>query len=169
MAQPEASAPRSWRGWTRGEGIIVVAGILLVADLLLLPWHHYALNVDVGNLGIDLPTFSLDRNGVQSPNAGFGIAALLLTVLMVVLVLAAKARATPPTLGQLHLIAGPGVLGLLLAKLFSNDEFLGSGAWLGVLLAMGLAVGGYLASQDTSGNPGTTVGRNPEAGPVSPT
>lgn len=166
MAQPEAVARRSWRGWTRGEGVVVVAGILLVADLLLLPWHHYALNVDVGNLGIELPRFSFDRNGVQSPNAILGIAALVLAALMVVQVLAAKASPAMPKLGQLHLIAGPAVLGLLLAKLFSNDDFLGSGAWLGVLLGIALAVGGYLLSQEASGYAGRTVGGTPQAGPV---
>lgn len=164
MPEPAGPARQSRRAWTRGEAIVVVAGVLLAADLLLLPWHHYALDVDVGNLGIDLPSFSYDRNGVQSPNAWLGMAALGLAVFMVVQVLTAKASPAMARLGELQAVAGPAVLGLLLAKLFTNDEFLGRGAWLGVLLGTGMAVGGYLCSQEAPAPRPATGGASPAGG-----
>src|SRR5205085_1865174 len=44
---------------SRGERIIVVAGVLLVIDLLFLPWH----SVTVPYIG------SVDSNGISPPNA----------------------------------------------------------------------------------------------------
>lgn len=141
---------RSWRGWTRGEGLVVVAGILLIADLVLLPWHHYALNVNTGDLPIELPTFALDRTGVESPDAQLGIGALVLAGVMVVQLLAAKATSAVPKWAFLHLIVGPAAFGLLAAKLLSDDQFLGAGAWLGQLLGAALALGGYFFSQEAA-------------------
>lgn len=148
MAEPDIAARRVWNGWTRGEGIVIVAGTLLVVDLLVLPWHHYFVNVDTPNLGIELPTFSYDRTGVQTPNAGFGIAALVLALAMVGQVAAAKFRPAVPRMGSVHLVLGPAVFGLLLAKMLTDDNFLGMGAWLGLLLGAAVAVGGYLLSQE---------------------
>lgn len=138
---------------------------MLIADLVLLPWHHYALNVDTGGLPITLPSFALDRTGVESPDAQLGIGALLLAGLMVMHVLAAKASSAVPRLAFLHLIVGPGALGLLVAKLLSDDEFLGPGAWLGVLFGAALALGGYLVSQEAALMAGGTVGGT-AAGPA---
>lgn len=148
MAEPKVVVPRTWKGWTRAEGIVIVAGILLALDLLLLPWHHYFVNVDTPNLGIELPSFSYDRTGVQTPNPGFGVGALVLSLAMVVQVVAAKFVRAVPKMRDIHLVLGPAVLGLLLAKMFTDDNFLGTGAWLGVLLGVAMAVGGYLLSQD---------------------
>lgn len=150
MAEPEVATSRTWKGWTRGEGLVVVAGVLLAVDLLVLPWHHYFVNVDTPNLGIDLPTFSYDRTGVQTPNPGFGIAALVLTLAMVTQVVAAKFLRAMSRMGQIHLVLGPAVFGLLLAKMVTDDNFLGTGAWLGLALGAAVAVGGYLLSQEPS-------------------
>lgn len=126
----------------------MVAGALLVADLLVLPWHHYFVDANTPELGIELPTFSLDRTGVQTPNSGLGIAACVLAAAMVLQVLLAKARSTIATWPTFHLVAGPAALGLLVAKLLVDDNFLGTGAWLGLLLGLGVAIGGYLLSQE---------------------
>ena len=165
MAEPGAGPRRSWRGWTRGEGLIVVAGVLLIADLVTLPWHHFATNynfpdigIDLGELGVDLPRFALDRTGIQSPDGNLGIAALVLAGLMVVLVLAAKVNPGLRRHSQIHLVAGPAALGLLTAKFLSNDHYLGSGAWGGMLLALGLAIGGYMLSQESSVGAGGRAG-----------
>jgi len=141
---------RTLRGWTRAERIVVVAGVLLIADLLLLPWHHYALNLDVGNLGIHLPRFAYDRSGVQAPDAAFGVIALFGASLMVLQVVGAKVVPAVAPLARFQLVAGPAVLGLLIGKLISNDDFLGRGAWLGLLLGVGMTVGGCLVSQQVS-------------------
>ena len=42
-------------------------------DLLILPWH----SVDLGGLQLDVDT---TRSGVQDPNGGYGVAAVLLTI-----------------------------------------------------------------------------------------
>ncbi len=124
----------------------MVAGLLLVVDLLALPWHHYHL--DINDLGLDLPAFDLQRTGVQDPQAGFGIVAAGIALGMVVHTLAAKATATLPRAEQVHLVAGAVVLGLVLAKLLADREFLGTGAWAGTALALALAYGGFALSQE---------------------
>jgi hypothetical protein len=141
------------RRWTRGELVVCVAGALLVLDLFLLPWHHFALNLDLEKFGVKVPAFSYDRNGVQNPHAFFGVAALVVTVGMMLQIVAAKVSAAVPRLEQIHLIAGPVVLGLLTAKLLANNDYLGRGAWIGMLLAAAVAYGGFALSQETAGAP----------------
>jgi len=169
MAEPPVITRPTWRGWTRGEGLIVVAGVLLAADLVLMPWHHYALHVDVSNLGVSLPQFAYDRSGVQNPGALLGVASMTIAVLMTLQVVAAKARPAVARLAVAHLVAGPAALGLLIAKLLSDDTFLGTGAWLGLLLGAALGLGGYMRSQESSALPETTLSGGPPSGPLTPT
>jgi hypothetical protein len=143
-------AGRERRQWTRGERIVVAAGVLLIADLVAMPWHHFSLDVELQQFGIEVPSFTFDRRGVQNPQAFFGIAALVVTAAMVLLVLGAKFSAAVPRWEQVHLIAGPVVLGLLVAKLIANNAFLGIGAWIGTGLAAVLAFGGFLLSQEVT-------------------
>lgn len=160
MADADAPA-RGGRRWTQGERITIVMGLLLVGDLLLLPWHHFAIDVSAAkSLGVTLPSFSYDRNGAQAPHAYFGIAALILAAGMVIQIVATKVSAAVPRLSQIHLIAGSAILGLLLAKLLSNDQFLGAGAYVGVLLGAGLAFGGFLLSQEADAAAGPAVSRS---------
>ena len=154
----DADAPaRAWRGWTRGETIVVVAGALLVVDLVAAPWHHFAIDVNLEQFGVELPSFSLDRRGVQDPQAFFGIASAVMATLMVIHVVAAKLSSSVPRAEQVHLIAGAVVLGLVVAKLLANNDFLAIGAWLGIALAAALAYGGFLLSQETNADTGRTV------------
>ena len=136
------------RRWTRGEVVIVVAGILLAVDLVTLAWHQYRL--DTADLGIDLPAFNLERTGIQSPQAAFGIAAAAIAVAMAAHILLAKLGAGLPRLEQVHLVAGAVALGLVLAKLLADREFLATGAWAGTALAFALAYGGFVLSQESS-------------------
>jgi hypothetical protein len=149
--------PRTGRGWTRGEAIIVIAGALLIADLLFAPWHRFAINVDLEQFGVELPSFRLDRRGVQNPQAFFGIASAVLAGLMVLQVVAAKVLPAVPRAEQVHLVAGAVVLGLIVAKLMANNDFLGTGAWIGIALAAALAYGGFLLSQETTASTGRRV------------
>lgn len=143
-----ALAPSGWRSWRRSEALIVVCGALLALDLLVLPWHHYFVDVPTGNLGLNLPTFSYDRTAVQSPYNGFGIAALVIALAMAVYTLVAKVSPVVRRLEQVHLVAGPTVLGLLLAKMLVDNAFLGTGSYLGVLLGAGVALGGFLLGRE---------------------
>ena len=128
--------------------VIVAAGVLLAVDLVTLPWHDYHL--DRADLGLDVPPFDLERTGVQSPQAAFGIAAVGLALGMAVHILLAKFTSALPRLEQVHLVAGAVVLGLVLAKLLADREFLGTGAWAGTALAFALAYGGFALSQESA-------------------
>jgi hypothetical protein len=67
---------------------------------------------------------------------------------------AGRAGATdqpPSAFGQqLPLIAAPAVFGLLVAKLAVNRDYLGYGAWIGVVLAAIFAYGGVLLSKESA-------------------
>ena len=136
----------------RGERIVVATSVLLVLNLALLPWHHYRL--DIGELGVQVPSFSLKRTGVQSPYAAFGIGALVVAVGMALHTVALRLSPAVPRLDQVRLVAGAVVLGLVVAKLLANRDYLGIGAWLGTALALGVACGGIALSQDSSGRSG---------------
>lgn len=139
------------RGLSRGEATVIVAGTLLVLDLLVAPWHDFGVDVsELRQFGIELPSFHLRRRGVQSPNAFFGIAAAVIAALMVADLLAARLSPAVPRIEQIHLVAGAIVLGLVVAKLLANDDFLAVGAWLAIGLAAALAYGGFLLSQETA-------------------
>ena len=130
---------------TQGERIVLIAGVLLIIDLLFFPWHK----IDLGGLvGVDV-----SRSGIESPNGFYGVLALLVTVVMVGQIVAAKlANANMPDMpiswGQVHLIAGIVVLVLLLIKLIVETDFLGFGAYLGLLLAAALAFGGFTINKE---------------------
>lgn len=145
------------RRWTRGETLVVVAGALLVLDLVFAPWHRFGIDVDLEQFGVELPSFRLDRRAVQNPQAFFGIASAVVATLMVVHIVATKVVSSVPRSEQLHLVAGAVVLGLVVAKLLANNSFLAIGAWLGIALAAALAYGGFLLSQETNTGTGRTV------------
>jgi hypothetical protein len=128
---------------TRGDKIVLGAGVLLILDLLAFPWHKITV------AGI----ISVNRTGIQSPNSFYGILALLLVIVMVVQVAVSKlSTAKLPDLpipwSQVHLIAGIAVFALLLLKLLVETSYLGFGAFLGLLLGAGVAFGGFTISQE---------------------
>lgn len=127
---------------TKGDRIVLGAGVLLILDLLVLPWHK-----------ISLVIVDVTRTGVQSPNGFYGVVALLLALVMVAQVAVSKlTTATLPQLpvpwSQVHLFAGIAAFALLLLKLLVETSALGFGAFLGLILAAGLAFGGYTINQE---------------------
>lgn len=119
------------------EKIILGAGIVLIIDLVFFPWHDF-----------DLVLVSITRSGIESPNSFWGILALLVTIAMVALIVVtkfttAKVPDLPVPQSQAMFIAGNVVLALLALKLLSETESLAFGAFLGILLAAGLAYGGF--------------------------
>lgn len=129
---------------TKGDKIVLGAGLLLIIDLLFFPWHKITL------AGI----IDVRRTGVQSPNSIYGVLALLLALVMVVQVAVArfstaKLPEIPVPWGQVHLIAGVAAFALLLLKLLVETSSLGFGAYLGIILAAALAFGGYTISQES--------------------
>lgn len=148
--EPPASPSRASRPtWTRAERIVLVTGTALVAVLVLLPWHHYGIDTGrLNQLGINVPSFSYNRTGVESPGAPLGILAAATSAIVVAEILLARFAPRMVRSAQFHLIGGPVILGLLGAKLLSDHDFLGPGAWLAPLLAAGLTYGGFLVSED---------------------
>ena len=156
------------RAWTRGERLIVLAGVLLAVALWRLPWHRFGLSVadEFRRLGLgEAPVFrAIEPTALENPNAFLGKGALVLAVAMVLAVvgakLAASRRPVPASWHQAHLLAGAAALGLLMAKVAARGEFLAPGAWVAVVLAGLLAYAGYTRSQEAA-----TAGDGPPTGP----
>ena len=133
---------------TQGEKLVLVGGVLLLIDLLLLPWH----SVDLG--GLDL-VFDATRTGVQSPNGGYGVAAVILTLVMVAQIVASKVLSMklpelPLPWSQVHLVLGIFVAVVLVIKLIKETDFLGYGAYSGILAALLVAYGAYSINQESA-------------------
>jgi hypothetical protein len=139
---------------TKGERIVLIAGVLLIIDLLFLPWHR----IKIGSvLGVSVPAVS--RTGVQSPNGGYGVLALIVVLVMIGQIVAAKFTTAklpnpPVPWERVHLIAGAVVAALLVLKLVVETDFLGIGAWLGVILGGAVAYGGFMISKEPRTTPG---------------
>src|SRR5437763_10020286 len=85
---------------SKGERIVLVAGVLLVIDLLFLPWHKIKISALLG--------VNVSRTGVQSPNSGYAILALLIDLVMITQIVAARFTSAklpnpPSPWGQVHL------------------------------------------------------------------
>lgn len=130
---------------SQGERIVLVGGVLLIADLLFVPWH----SVDLGGLEGEI-AFDTTRTGVQEPNRGYGIAAVLLTALMIVQILVVRMTAVrlPLAWTQLQLVAGVFVAVVLVIKLVRETELLGFGAYSGVLAGLLVAYGAHFISRE---------------------
>ena len=133
---------------TQGERIVLVAGIVLIVDLLLFPWHSI-------DLGVEIPGLDTTLTAVQSPNGAYGVLALVLTIIMVAQIVAAKLAGAslpepPIPWSQIHVIAGTTVAILLVIKLVRETDSLGFGCYLGVLLGIVLAYGAYALRREDS-------------------
>ena len=128
-------------GLSAGERTVLVAGLLLIADLLFLPWY----DIDLGSLDAAVDTTA---TGVQQPYAGYGIAAAVLTAVMIAQivlarVLAARLPDPPVPWSQIHLILGIFVAVLIVIRLVRLTESLGYGAYSAILAGILVAYGGY--------------------------
>jgi len=126
---------------SQGERIVLVAGLALIADLLALPWY----DIDLGALDEAVDTTA---TGVQQPYAGYGIAAVVLTTMMVAQVAVAKLLSVrlpdpPVPWSQIHLILGIFVAVVLVIKLVRLTDSLGYGAYSAFLAGILIAYGGY--------------------------
>jgi hypothetical protein len=124
-----------------GERIVLVAGLLLIADLLFLPWY----DIDLGPIDEAVNTTA---TGVQQPYAGYGIAAVVLTAVMVAQIALARLLSVrmpdpPVPWSQIHLILGIFVAVVLVIKLVRLTDSLGYGAYSAILAGILVAYGGY--------------------------
>jgi uncharacterized membrane protein len=132
---------------SQGERIVLVAGLLLIVDLLFLPWYDIELG---GGLEALLDT---TVTGVQEPYAGYGIAAVVLTAVMIVQVVLARLLSVrlpdpPVPWSQIHLILGIFVAVVLVIKLVRLTDSLGYGAYSGVLAGILVAYGGWSMTRE---------------------
>ena len=134
---------------SQGEWLVLVAGPLLIADLVFLSWH----DIDLGNLDRLVDT---TVTGVEEPYAGYGIAAVILTAVMIIQIVLARLLSVrlpepPVPWSQIHLILGIFVAVVLVIKLVRLTDSLGYGAYSGVLAAILVAYGGLRISQEAAG------------------
>ncbi|MFA5566571.1 MAG: hypothetical protein WC184_11160 [Acidimicrobiia bacterium] len=134
-----------------GEKISGGAGILLILGILILPWHHISFG----------PFGSANIKAMSSPNAIWGILAFILALAVVGTLLAEKLANVelpeiPVSWVDARFYGGIAVLALLLLKLVVETSALGFGAWVNIILAAGLAYGGFAAKQE-SGSSGRSA------------
>jgi hypothetical protein len=142
-----------------GEKIILIAGPLLFIDSFL-PWY----DVDLGPFG------SISRSAWQSPGAIWSMLAVFIGIVMAGLVGAVKLGNVklpelpdPVTWGRLHLGLGVAAVLFVLIKLFSESSFLGFGFYIGIIVVIALAAGGFLTFQEEQKSGGST---GADAGPA---
>lgn len=132
-----------------GDKIIGGTTIVLIIDLLFLPWHKInGISVSVGGTTIQSGA-DISRTGIQSPNSFWGLLALLLTLAVLALVVVRKLTTVqlpdaPRPWGELTFFATIAVLVLLLLKTIIETRALSYGCYLAILLAAGMVYGGYL-------------------------
>ena len=136
---------------TLGDRVVGGAGVVLLVDLLFLPWHHV-------EVGFGTFTASADRTAIESPDAAIGWLAVLLTAAMVAhIVLVRFTDVQLPELGlpwsQISMIGGFATLAALLLKLLAETDYLGYGAWVGLALGAAMAYGGFLHEHEHFGLP----------------
>ena len=134
-----------------GERYLSLAGILLLLDLLLLPWHR--ISIGVGPFGV-----TASRSGIESPNGFLGLLAALVAVAVVARILLSEFTSValpdlPVSWQQADLIAGAAAAALVVLKLIAETSYLSIGAWLAVPLAGVMAYGGYLRSREATAQP----------------
>jgi hypothetical protein len=142
---------REWREvdfskLSREDWMVGLGGVVLIIDLLFFAWHSYPL----GPLG------SADFTGTGSPDSGWGVLALLVTILVVADL--AFARFSPQTVvpttryGRDFTRAGAAAVGLLflLLKFLFNTADSAFGCWLGLVLGIVIVAGAWMNAQGRS-------------------
>lgn len=146
--------PERFQQMSLGEKIILIAGpLLLIASFL--PWY----DVDLGPFG------SITRSGWESPGALWSMLAVIIGLIMSAQVAIARftsvqmpALPEGVTWGRVHLGLGIAAVVFVLIKLINESSSLGFGFYLGILLTIALAAGGFLMFQaERTGDSDTTT------------
>ena len=135
---------------TQGERIVLVAGVLLIVDLLFLPWHDIELGGGLDRL------VDTTLTAVQEPHGGYGVAAVVLTAVMIAQIvlerlLSLRMPASPVPLSHVQLILGIFVAVVLVIKLARLTDSLGYGAYSAVLCGILVAYGGWSITREAEG------------------
>lgn len=138
---------------TTGDKLVVGAGVLLLIDLLFLPWHQ---------------VFSFSVTATEAPGGWWGTLAALLTLGIVVATVVRRLTSValpslPRPIGEVNLGANAAVLAILILKLGLDLDYLGFGAYLGILLAGAMTAGAVLGREETDEPPPVgSGGRTPQ-------
>ncbi len=126
------------------DWIISVAGVLLVIDLIALPWYDFHVYL-----------YGASFSGVEAPDGFLEWLAVLIGLAMIGQVVLSKLTSVElPQLGmpwaRIKMIGGLAVLGLVLLKfvLHLHPHYFGIGCWAAVILAAVLAYGGFMATKE---------------------
>jgi hypothetical protein len=149
---------------TPGEVTTAVSGVLL---LVFSFFHWYS--VDLGPFG------SVSRNGWQSPDAFWGVIAILLGIVLAAHVIMEKLTGVelPERLGSVgwgvvHLAGGAIAFVFILIKWLMNTDYTAIGLWLSLIAAAGLTAGGYLMAKEAGELPGSLGGTSGGSAPPPP-
>ncbi len=134
---------------TTGDRIVLGAAVLLIIDLLVLPWHE---------------VYSFSTTAVAAPGGWWGTLAVLVTIAVIFLTLVRRFStmalpSLPRPIGEVSLALTGIVLGLLVAKLLLDPDFLGFGSYLGLVLAATMVGGAVPGRQETDEAPPVGSGR----------
>jgi hypothetical protein len=154
-----------------GEMTTFVSGVLLLV-FSFFPWY-----------GHDFGSVTVNRSGWGAPNGFLSVIAILLAIVLVGLIVVDKFTSVelPERLGNfgwgaVHLVGGGIVFVLVLLKALFGGDYLGLGLdrklglWLGLVAAIGMAVGGYLIAKEAGQLPGALGGaKGGSATPPPPT
>jgi hypothetical protein len=148
-----------------GARIMSLASVLLLFDLLFLPWHR--ISIGIASIGF---SHSVSRSGIQSPNGFIGLlAALVAVAILARVVLSEFTTVELPTLPvswqRADLLAGAALAALVALKLVLETSYLSIGAWLAIPLAGAVLYGGYQRSRESTRNPDASPANWPEPSP----
>ncbi len=145
-----------------GEKIILIAGPLLFIDSFL-PWYSISFEA----FGF---SESITRSAWQSPGALWSMLAVLIGLVMTGLVAAVRfgnvklpELPDPVTWGRLQLGLGGAAALFVVIKLINESSFLGFGFYIGIIVVIALAAGGFLTYQEEQQGGGAGAGA--DAGP----
>ncbi|HEY4376627.1 MAG TPA: hypothetical protein VGM93_05695 [Acidimicrobiales bacterium] len=130
-----------------GDKIIGGTTIVLLIDLLFLPWHSVSVHAGIYSA-------SYTRGATESPNGFLGILALLVVIAILATVIIRKLTTTklpdlPISWGEATFYAGIAVEVLLVLKLILKTDYLGYGSYLAIILAAGLIYGTFLGRSES--------------------
>ena len=141
-----------------GEKIILIAGPLLFIDSFL-PWY----SIDLGPFG------SVSRTAWQSPGSLWSMLAVFIAIVMTGLIAAVKfgnvklpEMPNGVTWGRIMLGLGGASVLFIVLKFLGESSFLSFGFYIGVILVIALAAGGFLTFQEEQKSGG---GAGADAGP----
>jgi uncharacterized membrane protein YgdD (TMEM256/DUF423 family) len=134
------------------DWILGGCALVLIIDLLFFPWHK--VDVNLGPFG----SSSVKRTGVQSPNAFWGILALLVAIAILAVVIVRRLSTVklpdlPISWTDATFYAAIATLALLVLKLIIETNSLGFGSYFGILLSAGMVYGAFAAKQADSTAP----------------